>query len=209
MGDEVFGEANLFNASMLGATIEIIGVVVDDSIVIDPFLVNVDWIPPSPGHFAEASTMSFSFSSFVGNLLDTDQDKTTKEMEVIASGRVSEVGEGDTIICDGNFRVEALADECLPSSFFPHSDCLAESISEACNFVTGCATPFGPGGLHGDFWIGCGNQTDCVCEVLSCNSLVCPFAVNNVTYLPGRGLVGINPDYPDEFTFTCNTGFGP
>ena len=207
VGDEVFGEANLMNTSMIGARIEISGVVVDDSIIIDPFLVNVDWIPPSPGHFAEASTMSFSFSSFVGNLLDTDQDKTTKEMEVIASGSVSEVGEGDTSICNGNFKLEALADECLPRSFFPHSDCLAQSISEACNFVTGCFTE--SGGIHADFWIGCGNQTDCVCEVLSCNSLVCPFLVKGVIYLPGHGLVGINPDNPDEFTFTCGTGFGP
>jgi len=211
-GDEVFGEARLMNTSMLGDAIEIIGIVVEESIVIDPFLVNVDWIPHHPS-LPEESTMSFSFSSFLGNLSDNDQDKTTKEMEVIASGRVSEVGEGDTSICDGNFRVEALADECLPSSFFPHSDCLAESISEACNFVTGCATPFGPGGLHGDFYIGCGRQTDCVCEVLSCDSLICPFPVKNIRIDPqrvlGLGLVGIDPDNPDEFTFTCGTGFGP
>jgi len=213
VGDEVFGEANLMNTSMIGTSTEIIGIVEGDLIVLDPFLVNVDWIPPSPEHHLQPSTISFSFISFLGNISDTDQNSEKKEIEVTVSGKVSEVGEEDTIICDGNFKVEALADECLPSSFFPHSDCLAQSISEACNFVTGCAAPLGPGGIHGDFWIGCGNQTDCVCEVLSCNSLVCPFQVNNVISLPGRnlggGLVGINPDNPDEFTFTCGTGFGP
>jgi hypothetical protein len=208
-GNEVTGEASLMNTAMLGAPIEIMGVVSDDSIEIDPFSVDIDWIPPSPVNPAEASTISFTFSSFVGNPSDLSRDKTTREMEVFASGRVSEVGEGDIVICEGNFTLEGLADECLPRSFFPHSDCLAESISDACNFVTGCATTPGPGGIHGDFWIGCGRQTDCVCEVLSCDNLICPFPTQNIRWDPERGLVGIDPDNPDEFTFTCGTGFGP
>jgi len=208
-GDEVSGEAKLMNTSMLGAPIDIMGVVSEDSIVIDPFSVNIDWIPPSPEHPVKASTISFTFSSFVGNPHTSSADKTMKVIDVTASGTVSEVGEGDNTICEGNYTIEGLADECLPSSFFSHSDCLAESISEACNFVTGCATAPLPGGIHGDFWIGCGRQTDCVCEVLSCDSMICPFPVKNVSWDPIRGLVGIDPDNPDDFTFTCGIGFGP
>jgi hypothetical protein len=208
-GDEVFGEANLMNTIMLGPIINIGGVVEDGLIVIDPFSVNVDWIPRTGSQISEPSAISFSFDSFVGNLFPADNEITTDRMDVIASGHVSEIGEGDVIICDGDFTMERVADGCVPSSFFPHSDCLAKSISQACNFVTGCFVEVE--GLHGDFWIGCGGQADCTCEVIDCNSLICPLGpVTNLQYDPIYALVG-NEGFPDNpgLQFTCNTGFAP
>jgi hypothetical protein len=209
VGDEVSGEANLFNPSALGSAAEITGEVEDSSIVLDPFSVNVDWTPGPWSPISEPTAIFFSFDSLVGNLFPADNEITTDRMDVIASGHVSEIGEGDVIICDGDFTMERVADGCVPSSFFPHSDCLAESISQACNFVTGCFVE--SGGVHGDFWIGCGGQADCTCEVIDCNSLICPFVpVTNLRYDPFYTLVG-NEGSPDNpgLEFTCNTGFAP
>jgi len=33
--------------------------------VIDPFSVNIDWIPPSPEHPVKASTISFTFRALL------------------------------------------------------------------------------------------------------------------------------------------------
>jgi hypothetical protein len=210
VGEKVSGEARLIGFGMLGNATELSGVVEDGSITIEPFSVNVnDGRPIEAPLRSGPSSISFIFHSFIGMLIGADYDQTTHTLELDVSGRVSEIEGGDAIICDGDFTMVRIADDCIPETFFAHSDCLAESISKACNFVTGCATAPVPGGVHGDFWIGWGRQADCTCEVIDCNSLVCPFPVSNVHYDPVRGLAGIDPDNPTEFTFTCRIPFGP
>jgi len=85
----------------------------DDGLVIDffPFSPTVDdGTPFDPDMVMGPDSVSFNFDSFVGTLLDTDEDQVIDTIEVIASGSVEEIDGGDLFICEGSFTTDLIGD---------------------------------------------------------------------------------------------------
>jgi hypothetical protein len=55
------------------------------------------------------SILSFSFDSFTGTLLDTDGDEFPDEITGNAFAFISELKEGDIVICNGDISADFIA----------------------------------------------------------------------------------------------------
>ena len=175
-GSQVSGFMELVGFDTIGPATKVIGTVEGNNISLQPFSVSVDDGKNVAGF--GPSILGFSFSSFTGTLVDTSGDQSPDEIGGRVSGTVSEIKEGDIIVCGGsltaNFQAVAdIADNgngCLPPEQLKNTKCLAEGINKLCNpFICSVELKTGQGTTIID---AIRLPTD-NCQVVDCKTLDC------------------------------------
>lgn len=137
-GSQVSGFLELEGFNTIGHPTTVTGTVEGNNISLLPFSVSVNDGMNVAGF--GPSSLSFSFSSFTGTLVDTDGDRSPDEIQGRVSGTVSEINEGDIVVCSGSFAgdFQAVADVadtgngCLAQEDLKNTKCPAAAINELC-----------------------------------------------------------------------------
>lgn len=137
-GSQVSGFMELEGFNTIGHPTTVTGTVEGNNISLLPFSVSVNDGMNVAGF--GPSSLSFSFSSFTGTLVDTDGDRSPDEIQGRVSGTVSEINEGDIVVCSGSFAgdFQAVADVadtgngCLAQEDLKNTKCPAAAINELC-----------------------------------------------------------------------------
>lgn len=210
-GSDISGFAELIGLGKTGDQRAIMGLVEDHEFSIQPFNVSVISDLPPDADFP-ASSISFGFAQFLGELIDNDENNIFERIEGNVSGDIFQ-NTGDVIICDAEFTGEFAGEAKSPEGCLSNAEltldenraCPAESISRMCDNVSRLCpipvpspAPF-PTPPPGDFRI------DNTCEASGCLTVTsCSFApiLTNLVIGPNGGISG-NLFSPDGEHFAC------
>ncbi len=106
-GSEASGFFQLMGFDRVGPKTKVIGTVDENAISFQPFSVSVNDGMNVAGF--GPSSLHFSFDSLTGTLIDTDGDEFPDEITGNASASISEIKEGDIVICDGFITADFIA----------------------------------------------------------------------------------------------------
>ena len=179
-GNSISGFAELIGFGNIGDSTPISGIVEGNNFSIDSFAVGVSgcevpFFSPEPEPIC---SLSFSFNTFEGQLLDTDGDGDFDSIQGTITGSIFSLREIQ-ILCDSQFTGEFTGvlrspEGCISRLEIPTLECPAEGFVNPCKdedyyFCFGFCEPLDEGIICVDFEF---NATQC--EIIDCETLICP-----------------------------------
>jgi hypothetical protein len=175
-GSQVSGFMELEGFNTIGPPTKVTGTVEGNNISLQPFSVSVNDGKNVAGF--GPSSLGFSFTSFTGALQNSDGDRSPDEIQGSVSGTVSEIKEGDIVVCGGSFVgvFQAVADvadkgnSCLTQEELAKTKCPAAGINKICEpFI--CTVELNTG--QGNTIIDAIRLPADNCQVVDCKTLDC------------------------------------